>query len=55
MSDVIYSTDSEEHLINTGVIQEEQWCELTEFEMIEDIKAMDDYLEQRHLDDMEMY
>ena len=54
MSDVIYSTDSEEHLINTGVIQEHQWCELTEFEMAEDINDMNDFLDHQILNDMEM-
>lgn len=37
MIDVIYSTDSEEHLINTGEKSEPQWCELTDEEAKQDI------------------
>jgi hypothetical protein len=43
--DIIYSTDSEEHLVNTGEISQPQWCEFTQFEMQEDINAMNDYLD----------
>ena len=49
--DVIYKTDSDEHLINIGVKSEPQWDALTEYEIIEDINAMNDYLDQHHLDD----
>ena len=37
MSDVIYRTDSDEHLINVGEKQEPQWCELTDEEIKQDI------------------
>jgi hypothetical protein len=37
MSDVIYSTDSDEHLINTGEKSDIQWCELTDEEVNQDI------------------
>lgn len=43
--DVIYSTGSEEHLINIGVKSEPQWDELTDYEIQEDINAMNDYLD----------
>jgi hypothetical protein len=49
--DVVYKTDSDEHLINIGAKSEPQWCELTEFEIQEDVNAMNDYLDQQHLDD----
>jgi hypothetical protein len=47
----VYSTDSEEHLVNTGEISEPQWDCLTQDEMNEDINAFNDYLDQQHLDD----
>jgi hypothetical protein len=37
MADVIYRTDSDEHLINTGEKLEPKWYELTEEEIEQDI------------------
>ena len=37
MSDVIYKTDSDEHLINIGEKSDGQWCELTDLEVKQDI------------------
>ena len=45
MSYVVYSTDSEEHLINIGEISQ-PFDELTQQEMQEDINAMNDYIDQ---------
>ena len=49
MSDIYYSTDSVEHLVNIGKKSEEQWCELTEDEIQEDIHAMNDYWDKYEL------
>tara|TARA_R110000850_G_scaffold273034_1_gene408759 strand:+ start:72 stop:221 length:150 start_codon:yes stop_codon:yes gene_type:complete len=35
--DIVYSTESDEHLINTGKKQEEQWCYITTEEVNQDI------------------
>lgn len=37
MNDVIYKTDSDEHLIAVGKKSESQWCELTDLEIKQDI------------------
>ena len=42
---IVYSTDSEEHLINTGEIPDPQWDYLTEQEICEDVNSMNDYLD----------
>ncbi len=42
--DIVYSTDTDEHKINTGEKQEPQWCVLTEEEMKQDLMdSWDDY------------
>ncbi len=50
MSYIIYSTDSEEHLINIGEISQPQWDLFDEQDIIEDTNAMNDYLDQQELD-----
>jgi hypothetical protein len=45
MSNVVYSTDSDEHLENTGEKVVHKWCELTEEEVRQDIEGMNNYLD----------
>ena len=42
MNDVIYSTDSDEHLVNIGEKSEPQWCEQTEEDLMNDLQDMYD-------------
>ena len=49
MSELFYSTDSDEHKINTGERQEEQWCELTDEEIKQDIMDSWDLYERMQL------
>tara|TARA_R110000851_G_scaffold317339_1_gene480780 strand:+ start:11482 stop:11652 length:171 start_codon:yes stop_codon:yes gene_type:complete len=50
MTDIVYSTDSEEHLINIGELSQPDWDIFTQAELQEDIEAMNNYLDQQHLD-----
>lgn len=49
MNNFYYSTDSEEHLINIGDKEEDQWDELTRIEMEEDLMdSWDNYMDSNH-------
>ena len=50
MSDLIYSTESEEHKINIGEKEEPQWCELTEEELKWDLMDSWDTYDRIHKD-----
>ena len=48
MNNVIYSTDSEEHLVNTGELSQPEWCEFTQQEIDEDIQSGWDMYDRIH-------